>query len=333
MDIALIDALDDNERSGAVWSFLADTQRPAILPLLIARATREDLALDQRLSALKAIRAIAPKVSPKDADAQVDELATLLQDDHDVVRGAALNAVQDFRGSGSRKILLSLTLDDVQDVALRSELAKHLASTQSGAIALSDAVEQELFPADLLPVVSESIHNGPFEDARMMAQQLLPRDTSADGTALPPLEALVAMEGDPVKGKAVFFSEDHAQCFRCHRVGEDGKEVGPNLTVIGEKFGREGLLQSILYPSAAISHEYEVWIVETEWDGFLSGFIVNEGDEEIQLMDATGTVKTLKDEDVIDKRKSATSLMPTGLAAAMTAQDLSDLVAYLATLK
>lgn len=333
MDAMLVAALDNPERGPAVWSFITDTKRQQFVPRLIERTKQEELPLDTRLAAMKGINTIAPQVSPKDADALVAELATLLADEHDVLRAAALESIQQFRGSASRTILLNLTLDTEQDIALRAELARRLAATQSGAIALLDAVEQEKLPSDLLPIVSEQVHTGPFEDARMLAQQLIPRDAAADGTALPPMEELVAMVGDVTKGKQVFFSEDHAQCFRCHRVGDEGKEVGPNLTVIGQKFGREGILESILYPSAAISHEYEVWIVETEWEGYLSGFIVQEDDETLQLMDATGTVKNLKQSDIIDKRKSATSLMPTGLAAAMTAQDLSDLVAYLTSLK
>ncbi len=333
LDDALATALDDPGRSKAVWSFLADTQRQSFVPVLIARANQETLTLDSRLASLSGIRAIAPKVGPKDADGMVKELAPLLQDKNELLRNAVLQTIQDFRGSASRSLLLDLVLDIEQDLTLRADLAKHLAGTQSGAIALLDAVEQETLPADLLPVVSEQIHNSPFEDARMMAEQLLPRDTTADGAALPPMEELITMAGDAERGKMVFFSEDFAQCFRCHRIGEEGKEVGPNLTVIGQKFGREGILESILFPSAAISHEYEVWIVETEWDGFLSGFIVSENDKEVRLMDATGTVKDLKRSDILDTRKSATSLMPTGLAAAMSAQDLSDLVAYLATLK
>ncbi len=333
MDAMLATTLDNPERGPAVWAFIMETKRQQFVPRLIARAKGEELPMQSRLGAMKGINTIAPQIAPTEADALVSELATLLADEHDVLRAAALEAIQQFRGSASRTILLNLTLDTNQELELRAELAKRLAATQSGAIALLDAVEQEKLPSDLLPIVSEHVHNGPFEDARMMAQQLIPRDAAADGTALPPMEELVAMVGDVSKGKQVFFSEDHAQCFRCHRVGDEGKEVGPNLTVIGEKFGREGILESILYPSAAISHEYEVWIVETEWDGYLSGFIVQEDDKELQLMDATGTVKKLKQSDVIDKRKSATSLMPTGLAAAMTAQDLSDLVAYLTSLK
>ncbi|MCF6287016.1 MAG: c-type cytochrome, partial [Candidatus Hydrogenedentes bacterium] len=333
MDEALDGALDKPDRNKPVWKFLSDTQRPSFAPYLIARAKRSDLPLNSRLASLRMVKTIAPKISPQEAEGMVKELSTLLHAAEPVMRGTSLEAIQHSRGSASRRILLALVLDTGQELPFRANLAKNLARTQSGAIALLNAVEQETLPADLLPVVSEQIHNGPFEDARMMAEQLLPRDTAADGKTLPPMEELVVMAGDPVKGKAIFFSEELAQCYRCHRIGEAGNEVGPNLTVIGEKFGREGILEAILYPSAAISQEYEVWILETEWDGFLSGFIVSENDDEIQFMDATGTVKALNKEDIIDRRRSTTSLMPTGLAETMSAQDLSDLVAYLATLK
>jgi putative membrane-bound dehydrogenase-like protein len=333
MDEALLAALDNPERSKAAWKFLADTKRRSIAPHLVLRAKRSELSLEDRLITLGSIKTIAPMIGPREADGIVKDLAALLEDNNGNVRNKTLAAIQDFRGAASQAILLARTLDSNQDLGLRKNLAKRLAGTQSGAIALLDAVEQGKLPSDLHPQVSDQIHNGPFEDARMMAQQLLPRDASAGGKALPPMADLVAMAGDPSKGKRVFFSEDLAQCHRCHRVGDKGKEVGPNLTVIGQKSGREALLESILFPSAAISHEYEVWIVETEWDGFLSGFVMGESDKELKLMDATGTVKTLEKGSIIEKRKSVTSLMPTGLAASLSAQDLSDLVAYLASLK
>ena len=50
-------------------------------------------------------------------------------------------------------------------------------------------------------------------------------------------------------------------CIQCHQVNGLGKEVGPNLSEIGKKLTKQALFESILYPSAGISHNFETWVV------------------------------------------------------------------------
>lgn len=333
VDGAIIAALSDPVRGKAAAQFVADTGRQSLAPTLVARALDENLSQTARLEALAGVALVAPKVEPRKADELVGKLAGLLTGGDDAMQQPSLAAIEAFRGSASQALLLGLLKETERPLPLRIAAVRQLANARTGALGLLGLVETGELPEDLSLEVRELVHASPFEDVQMMAQQLLPRDLTADGKALPPLEELVAMAGDPAHGKVVFFSEDFAQCHRCHQVHGEGKEVGPDLSTIGQKSGREALLQSILNPSAAISHEYEVWILETEWDGLLSGFIVSENDEAVQFKDASGAVKPIKKEEILDRRKSKTSLMPTGLAAAMSAQDLSDLVAYLTTLK
>ena len=333
LDQALAEALSDPARSKAAWSYVSDTGRRSMAPLLVAKALDVDVASPERLEALAALTAIAPKVAPENADELVGQIAALFHGGDGQFHTPAVKAIQAFRGPASHALLLDLLKQTDQPKPLRVAVVQQLANTQSGALGLLGLVENGELPQDLSREVGELTHASPFEDIQMMAQQLLPQELTADGKALPPMEELAAMAGDPERGKTIFFSEDYAQCHRCHQVGGEGKVVGPDLSAIGQKYGREGLLESILFPSAAISHEYEVWIIETQWEGLLSGFIVGEDDKTLQLMDASGAVKPIKKEDIVDRRKSKTSLMPTGLAAAMSAQDLSDLVAYLTTLK
>lgn len=68
-----------------------------------------------------------------------------------------------------------------------------------------------------------------------------------------------------------------------------GREVGPVLSNIGERLRKHGILESILKPSAAVSHEYLMWVVKTWEDGYLSGDIRAESDDENEIMDSTGT--------------------------------------------
>src|SRR5579859_1535160 len=57
--------------------------------------------------------------------------------------------------------------------------------------------------------------------------------------------------GDPARGKTVFESNE-AGCKKCHVFEGDERRAGPDLRVVGDKFGREQLIQSVLEPSATI---------------------------------------------------------------------------------
>ena len=45
-------------------------------------------------------------------------------------------------------------------------------------------------------------------------------------------------------------------CARCHRVKGEGGEVGPDLSDIGGKFDRDGLIEAVLEPSRQIVEGY-----------------------------------------------------------------------------
>ena len=62
--------------------------------------------------------------------------------------------------------------------------------------------------------------------------------------------------GDPGRGRAVFFGRT-AACATCHRVGDEGGRVGPDLTRIGAIRSGHDLLESILWPSSTFAQGYE----------------------------------------------------------------------------
>ena len=96
--------------------------------------------------------------------------------------------------------------------------------------------------------------------------------------------------GNPARGKAVFES-DRAGCTKCHVIKGDERRAGPDLGVIGDKFGREQLVQAVLEPSARIHPDYGT-IVATTTDGKVhTGVLRKRTREELQLLDAEGRLR------------------------------------------
>lgn len=150
-----------------------------------------------------------------------------------------------------------------------------------------------------------------------------------DGQKLPPMAELALLNGDPRAGEAVFANASGANCIRCHQLGEKGGIVGPPLTVIGQKLSKTQLYEAILYPSAAIEMGYETWVVKTKSGQVLTGRKVEDTDDHVTILDADGKYHDVPVDQIDRKVQQKISLMPEGLTAAMTRQDLVNLVEFL----
>ncbi len=193
----------------------------------------------------------------------------------------------------------------------------------------------ELAKADKLPVDAKSIIGATLrssEDAnvRQAATELFP-SLKTSQNPLPPIEALVKRAGNPANGKLLYTGV--ATCSQCHIVGTDGKNVGPNLTEIGSKLGKDAMYLAILAPSAGISHSFESYSVRTKDGDVFTGLLVSDTAQGITVRDAKGIERSVPREDVDDFKKQEKSLMPENLQETMNEQGLIDLVEYLTTLK
>ena len=59
----------------------------------------------------------------------------------------------------------------------------------------------------------------------------------------------MTLRADASDGRAVFEQE----CAKCHRFGGMGKDFGPDLTTVANRFTRKDLVEAVLYPSKTIS--------------------------------------------------------------------------------
>ena len=137
--------------------------------------------------------------------------------------------------------------------------------------------------------------------------------------------------GNAAEGRRVFMEKAEASCIRCHKVKNDGAEVGPNLTDVGKRQTREYLLESIVNPNAKIAVGFETVIVTARDGAIHAGILKSETADTLTLMPPTGTPLNLKKTE-IQKRESGPSGMPP-LGAVLTRRELRDLVEYLTTLR
>ncbi|MEO8269518.1 MAG: HEAT repeat domain-containing protein, partial [Aureliella sp.] len=136
--------------------------------------------------------------------------------------------------------------------------------------------------------------------------------------------------GDATHGSDLFYNKTELSCVRCHKVGDYGGEVGPNLSNIGKTKDATYLLQSIVDPDAKIAENYETVILLTEDGQVISGILRKEDDETIELIDAENKTRTIDADEVVSRKKGKSS-MPVDLLKYLDGRELRDLVAFLAT--
>ena len=168
--------------------------------------------------------------------------------------------------------------------------------------------------------------------ARDLFDGYLPR---AGGKRLgpnPKPAAILALAGDAARGRTLFMGAK-AQCANCHKVGDEGKAVGPDLTTIARTRSREQLLESVLQPSKQIEAAYQPYLLSTADGRSLTGTLVRKTPTEVVIRAADGAETRVTTGEVESLRPGRESLMPAGLLADFTAQDAADLLALLAARK
>ncbi|MBM4016381.1 MAG: hypothetical protein FJ293_15635 [Planctomycetes bacterium] len=211
--------------------------------------------------------------------------------------------------------------------AERLRLARALVERPEAGLLLIELAAAGALDAELRAAVAPGLLRHPELAVRALASESFPR-LAADGGALPSDAELLKIAGDGARGRDLFFS-DRAGCAKCHGHGERGGDVGPALSVIGAKYDRAALLDALVHPSAAIAFGYEPWLVTLRSGDIVSGFLLADGDPLI-LKEASGARRTIAAAEVQSKRRSKLSLMPDNVATGLTAQEIADLVAFLA---
>jgi quinoprotein glucose dehydrogenase len=138
--------------------------------------------------------------------------------------------------------------------------------------------------------------------------------------------------GNAERGRNLFLYKSEVTCLKCHKLDDEGGEVGPELNGIGKKQSREYLLESIVDPNRQIAMGYATVVVELKNGLTHVGVLKGEDDKELRLMTAEGKLIVVA-KDQIEERRSGKSAMPEDLIKYLSKSELRDLVEFLAGLK
>jgi putative heme-binding domain-containing protein len=300
----------------------------SLLSLARDAARPEELRVDALLAAAPRVAKLEPPLFTFLRDALSPEKPALVR----LAAAQALGAA----GLGNDQLLrLAPTLGTTGALEMPKLLAAYERS-DSAKVGKELIAQLEKSPAvEALPAeaLRRTLKSYP-QEVRALAATLLKRlevDTEKQKARLAELEPLLG-GGDVPHGREVFFGKK-AACSTCHTVQSQGGRVGPDLSKIASiRTGRD-LLESVVFPSASFARGYEPYLIRTKDGAILDGLIARETADAIYLFTADRTEKRVPRASIDVLQMGKTSIMPQGLDALMSRDELRDLLAFLTSLK
>ena len=310
---------------GKVIELAADLGIDDIQPELKRIVTNAEKPVELRISALRALDAIAPEESDEIVKAQLEASEAGLRA---TARELLIRRQPELAVELLELALEDGTLSEQQQAArllgeLKSEPARELLLAWIQKLLAGDV------PAGLqLDLILAGEQNGSEKIKEALAVYTARRDTTNPLAAYE--ECLEG--GDAGKGAEIFFGRADASCLRCHAVNGQGGGVGPDLSEVGKKYDRRYLLESLLVPDAKIAKGFETVLVVTIEGKIISGIIREETDEQLTLVQPLGDIVTIAQDD-IDDRAPGKSGMPADFAKQLSKTEIRDLIEYLKSLQ
>ena len=295
-----------------------------VTPVLIDRVSDEQLAAPLRASALRSLASIAPNRAIEPATRMVKSPEVSL-------RIAALDTLVAVEPTKAFAFVRQATQS--KETAER-QIAWDLVATigsQPATDLIASGVREYLsgkLPADTTLNLLEAAAGRLDRDLANRLSQHQGRLESEHRLG----RWWAALEGgDPRVGQQIY-GRTQLSCVRCHRIGDQGGEVGPDLSAVGATRDREYLLESICLPDAAIAKGFETVVIADDLGQAFTGIIRHEDESTVELIQPDGKIERI-DRDTIVARKRGKSAMPADLVDLMTLRELRDLVAYLVSLR
>jgi putative heme-binding domain-containing protein len=328
----------------AALELLDGTQRPDEFhgEQYVVKVLKDEQASDDmRRLALRMLRPDHPALT-------LDWLRDLLASPSETLKREAIETLRASPLDERFNLLAGVARDDRASSNLRSQAIVGLAEADSQRellLALSGSADPSIRAEALRSLRGTKLNEGERRQLEKLTGKdaatadLVGRILAPPSPANPPrhdvdawLKTLdgPAVPGDAAAGERIFFHPRAAGCYRCHEMHGRGGHVGPDLTTAARTLGRRKLVESIVDPSKEIAPRFVPWSIVMKDGRTLTGLLVTEGPGDLETYsDNTGKLFTLSPADIAERNTLATSIMPEGLADALTTQEFRDLLAFL----
>lgn len=137
---------------------------------------------------------------------------------------------------------------------------------------------------------------------------------------------LELLKGDVLRGQQIYTD---ARCAACHKAGDLGSSVGPDLNIVTGRYTRREILEAIVHPSQVISDQYRSSVIQTDDGKVRTGIVSQLSGGRIAILDSDGNRTVIPKIDIVEVKPSDQSIMPPQLLEPFNAQQVVDLIHFL----
>ncbi len=302
--------VDTDKKLAAVFATAAATVRDAKASDTARIEAMQLVSLDEPKQAVPALLACLEKSQPEPV--QTAGVTALGQFGGSEVTDAFITHWPDFsKKARTAAFAVMLARSERATVLLNAIEAKRIAV---GELAASDA--QALFK-----------HKDPSV-AKLADKVLAELRPPSREEVIAKFKPALAAKGDASRGREIYAQ----RCVTCHRIGEQGIQLGPDLITVKAK-GRDGILTAILEPNKEVAPQFIAYTVETKDGQSFTGFITKDDASGLTLKMIGGAEQTIPRNQIKGSSSSGLSLMPEGIEAGMDVQAMADLLTFIEELK
>jgi putative membrane-bound dehydrogenase-like protein len=238
------------------------------------------------------------------------------------LQAAAMNLVKRFGADKAGPLAYELL--PISGPALRRELVSLLSASPKTALELFKRMERgEISPA-LVEIETRWRYQRGQGELRDLAVKLFGQPSEDRAGVVKAYAQTLDRTGNVEKGRQLFES----MCTSCHRYGGMGSEVGPSLSDVKVK-PPEALLSDILDPNRMFEARYCAYQVDMRDGRILVGIVSGETSDSVTLTLQGGLKETLPRSAMREMKSLDRSLMPPGMEALITLEQMPDLLSFL----
>jgi putative membrane-bound dehydrogenase-like protein len=252
-------------------------------------------------------------------------LGLLGESKSDELTDSAIRVLARFTQPEVAATLLAKNAWPLYSPARKETILTALLSSGQHSEGILGALESGGVPASAFPALRRAAllkHKDPAIRAR--ASKLFETTSPGKQQALEQAKTALALTPSGAHGRDVF----RTLCSTCHRLNQEGHAVGPDLFDIRNQT-KENILFHIVAPDAEVAPAFSPYLAETRDGRTLLGILASETPVSVTLRMPLAQEETVLRSNLNTLTAQPGSLMPAGLEAAVSKQDLADLLAYL----
>lgn len=294
----------------------AASEITALLSQVDKVVTDASAPLEQRLACI-------PLVAQRTWDKAEPVMRALLADTQPLeISGAALTLLKKFPADKTAPLLYELLPRLGPNPRL--EVVKMLTGNSKTVKDFFERIDRGEVPKAFVDAETRWRYLRPNNPMYALAEKIFGKPSNDRAAVITAYSDAAKTKGDATKGHQIFSTI----CIACHRLKGEGVDVAPDITDVKIK-EKEALLSDILDPNRMVEARWMAYQIDTKDGRIVAGIVSSETSSEVTVKMAGGITEAIPRTNIAKMKCLDASLMPVGLEAGISKEQMADLLAFL----